>query len=507
MVSRVISALLVIGSSWILLQNCSSNPSGQLRARISSQEFRDFLDESAASAGSDELPSLSIGVAVGDQIILERSYGWADREHKRRPTSTTLYPVGSVSKAFTATGIMLLVDRGELDLDAPANRYLGSSPLRSVEPYAEQVSVRHLLQMTGGIPHIWWHNWADRGRPSPTTDRFLQEYGMVVFPPGMQFFYSNLSYGILEQIIANVSGYSYERFMHNDVFLPLGMTSTRVVVGDNNQDVAVRYDPEVEGPLDYSFLFPIAAGGFSSTISDLLRFGISHLGISPNGHRALSDRAIDAMRGTDVVSDSYGLGFGVWDDGTGVTLVSANGSLWGGAATIRLVPSTGLVVAAATNTANHNVTDGVTREIIAYVMPDYGEKRKQLISSKNLRIPRNAIVAKLNAESQFRGTWTGRIVLPDLVDSKIQLAVDDSLTLFHGNYELQPTDVRVRNGVLRAHFQGDFGGLRLEEEQRGLTLYLRENTERLNGFLRVVTEGYSLPFGVVLEPVNPRTNQ
>ena len=252
---------LVLLAGWLV--GCGEpSPPADPPVPIRSDALRAFIDERLPVVGGEDLPSLSVGVAVGNEVVFAQAYGWADREQKRKATPETIYAVGSISKALTATGVMVLAERGVIDLDAPANTYLAASPLQPLDTTWAPVTVRHLLQMTGGIPHMWWHNWSDRGTPAPATNVFLQDYGLSVFPPGEQFFYSNLSFGILAQIIANVSGGSFEDFMIRDVFEPLGMTSTRILVQEDEADAARLYDPEVAGPLPYEYLFPAGGGGF-----------------------------------------------------------------------------------------------------------------------------------------------------------------------------------------------------------------------------------------------------
>ena len=98
------------------------------------------------------LPSLAIAVAKDGKIIWEEAWGMADRENQIPATPHTMYSLASISKPITATGIMVLVEKGLIDIDDPANNYLGSAQLNGHSFNAKGATVRRLLDHSSGLP-------------------------------------------------------------------------------------------------------------------------------------------------------------------------------------------------------------------------------------------------------------------------------------------------------------------------------------------------------------------
>ncbi len=169
-----------------------------------------------------ETPSIAVGVGKAGEVLWEEAFGLADRESGRRATKTTPYPVASLTKSITATGAMILVERGEIDLDAPVSRYLGEDALRIYEGDPDDLTLRRVLTHGGGIPHGWQSYPLDAETPS--SKQCIADHAIVAFPPGQEFLYSNFAYGVPQVVIEAVSGKTYAAFLDEALFQPLGMT-------------------------------------------------------------------------------------------------------------------------------------------------------------------------------------------------------------------------------------------------------------------------------------------
>jgi CubicO group peptidase (beta-lactamase class C family) len=104
----------------------------------------------AIAAG--EIPSMSVAVAKGGEIIWEEAFGWADRERMIQATPHTMYSMASISKPITTTGLMILVEQGKVELDQPVNRYIAPARLTAFEGDAESATMTHILNHTSGLP-------------------------------------------------------------------------------------------------------------------------------------------------------------------------------------------------------------------------------------------------------------------------------------------------------------------------------------------------------------------
>src|SRR5581483_128077 len=162
-------------------------------------------------------------------VVKLRGYGFADLESCVPATENTLFGIGSVSKQMTAVGILTLVRDGKLSLDDPITKYLPEG-----KGVWDAVHIRHLLTHTSGIPDIYGDDdkfpsmHPDR-TASPSTPDLVKSFaiGKLNFAPGENWAYSNTGYVLLSMIAERVSGEPFPAFMHERVFAPLGMSSTR----------------------------------------------------------------------------------------------------------------------------------------------------------------------------------------------------------------------------------------------------------------------------------------
>src|SRR5712692_9618381 len=167
----------------------------------------------------EQLPSLAVGVASSGKILWEEGFGWADRENRTPATEHTMYSLASVSKTLTATGLMVLVERGRIDLDRPINDYLGEAKLKAWVGSAVEATVRRVANHSSGLPLHYQFFYEDEPHRPPSMDETILRYGNLVTAPGERYQYSNLGFGVLDYVIARVSRRAYEDFMREEVFV------------------------------------------------------------------------------------------------------------------------------------------------------------------------------------------------------------------------------------------------------------------------------------------------
>ena len=175
------------------------------------------------------IPSVAYSISNRTGVIEEGAFGFADVAQHVKATASTAYPVASVAKSLTAIGALRAVDAGALDLDRPANSYLGADSVTVMVGDARRLTTRALLHMTAGIPHVVRFHWSDEPRDA-ALDRPLGHF--TAFAPGTQFYYSNQSLGIVGEILSHISGKTFTRYMADEVFRPLGMMNSAVRVAD-----------------------------------------------------------------------------------------------------------------------------------------------------------------------------------------------------------------------------------------------------------------------------------
>ena len=194
------------------------------------QRAGDDIDRIATRiVAQQHVPGLSLAVIRDGKVMKIASYGWSDLEHCVPATPDSLFGIGSISKQFTAAGVLLLAAQGKLSLDDPIVRSLPEGAARW-----QGIAIRHLLTHTSGIKDYCGD---DNKYPSMTLDRAADTptpelvaniaKAPLNFQAGDDWAYSNTGYLLLSVIVERVSGQPFPRFMREKVFAPAGMNATR----------------------------------------------------------------------------------------------------------------------------------------------------------------------------------------------------------------------------------------------------------------------------------------
>lgn len=247
-------------------------------ARRAAQKIYDhgFLGNSGSAINNKpgRPPGMAVAVAVDGKLVWAEGFGFADIEQCVPATPNTKFRIGSVSKPLTAAGAALLAEKKQIDLDAPIQRYVRGFPGKGYV-----ITTRQLLGHLGGIPRdVAAENDKANEHPYHSVAESLKwfEDEPLVAPPGTRFFYSTYGYVLASAAIEGASGQDFLSFMHDKVFVPLGMVDT--LADENEQiipkrarwyfqtsDSGYRNSPYVD--LSYKW----AGGGFLSTAEDLAR--------------------------------------------------------------------------------------------------------------------------------------------------------------------------------------------------------------------------------------------
>ena len=176
-----------------------------------------------------QIPGLSLAVIKNGEVATMKGYGLANLEHDVPVTPDTVFELASLTKQFTATAIMLLVEEGKVKLDDPIPEYLPNSPERW-----KGITVRHLLTHTAGLPGMGneFKSLSQGAELTNYTTAQMFEAATkdpIRFAPGESFQYSDAGYFLLGMIIEKASGRRYRDFLTDRFFKPLGMTSSSVL--------------------------------------------------------------------------------------------------------------------------------------------------------------------------------------------------------------------------------------------------------------------------------------
>ena len=313
-------------------------------------------------------PSAGVAVAVvGDHSTVQYfCHGVADVASGRRISEDTVFRIGSLTKTITAVAVMQLCEQGLIDLDAPANDYLREFELVPVSAGFGPATVRHLLTHTAGVGY--WRRRSDLllhpGAGSGVTARSvvpLPGYyrgGLTVdVEPGTRWAYSNHGFAALGQIVEDVSGEPFGRYLRDHIFGPLGMHHTGLILSEQlGADLATGYTLRRRGlrPVTPREVPTPAGGGVYSTPADMSRYltALLHGGANEHGRVLTADSVRTLFRPhfqPDPRVPGMALGFEPHTE-RGRILICKGGTLNGFLSALEMAPEAGVGVVVLTNT-------------------------------------------------------------------------------------------------------------------------------------------------------------
>jgi CubicO group peptidase (beta-lactamase class C family) len=406
-------ASLLAASPSAATGSAQTQSSGLTSSTDVSGRLKDVRSKIAAIVDSTGVASIAVAVAKDGKIVWEEGFGWANREEGVQATPHTVYHLASVSKSFTATGLMVLVERHLLDLDRPANEYIGEAKLTAFAGSADDATVKRIIFHPAGLP-MYWNIFEVGGqyRP-PDMGECIKRYGIFVTAPGERYCYSNFGYGILDHIITSVSGMDYADFMKKEVFDPLGMTRTSILLDSTMiGHVARLYDERHQplGPCDFDHR---GASAVLSSAHDLVRYGMFHLKERiPEQTPILQEETIDRLhRETDPsqseLKETIGFecllgSFGRVNIG-GYRIDVCTGSMPGASSRLALVPSERLVTAVLCNQMGVDLWE-IEKAILGAMLPGFSEACESEIGHRHGESGMSSVPPE-----SFVGSWTGDI--------------------------------------------------------------------------------------------------
>ena len=275
-----------------------------------------------------KIPGLALAIVHNNQLVYGRGYGYSNIEHRVPVQLETIFQSGSVGKQFAAMAAMILVERGDLELDEPIKNYMDDLPKSW-----KKITLRHLLTHTSGLG-----DYPDEidFRADYSEDDMLEliKKAPLDFQPGEQYSYSNLGYDFLGILLHQVSGEEYGKFLKTHLFEPLAMKTARLISeSDIVPNRAAGY-ALVDGKVKNqewvsSTLNTFASGALYLTMYDMINWDIGL-----NQQKLLKHRqSYREMWSPVVLNDGstypYGFGWEVGQTVRGATVVKHSGA-WQG---------------------------------------------------------------------------------------------------------------------------------------------------------------------------------
>lgn len=458
-----------------------------LASGASPDSFGKVRETIRAELARGQIPSISVAVARNGTIVWEEGFGWADREGRVRASEHAIYSLASISKPFTATALMTLVERGAIDLDAPINRYLGDAKLTVHVGRDEDVTVRRIANHSAGLGLHYHFFYADEPWARPSPDETIRRYGHIVTAPGERFFYSNLGYGLLEYVIARASGRSYEHYLRDEVLLPLGLSRSIAatppgLLPELAPHQAIRYGSDQRPLPFYDFDHRGGSSVFASA-HDLVRFGMFHTrSLQPDQRAILKPESVTRMQeATSITPTGAGYGIGWRSEKRGrYTVVSHSGGMAGVSTILLLVPAERIVVVALAN-ARTDLPGRIAEDILATVLPDLPAPKPPAPAGEP---------PAFTPAADMVGEWTGAITTssgPVSLTLRIADGGDVRVRLQRpGQLWTLLNMVSDRDGFLTGRFMGDLGAEDTDRYRHLLEVTLKRRGRSLAGAVTTV---------------------
>lgn len=450
----------------------------------------DYAAEAQRAIETFDATGMTAIVMVEGEIVYQDVFGLAEAGTERPITTDMLFPIGSISKTFTATALAMLVDEGLVDWDAPMTTYI--SEFKMHDPWVTaQFSLRDALTHRSGLPFgggdlLFWPD--GEGDVADLLDALPH----LQLTSGFRtdFTYSNLMYIVLGEIVARVSGKSWADFVTEEIFEPLGMqncaadrsrisSSASVVRGHQFVPGAEKATPVDERMLLRDWVAP--AGGIYCSADDMMKWAQFWFdgGLTSNGERLLSEAQIaEQWRGitplpagkpfaqrSSTLNTLYGLGWNV-QDFKGEPMVSHAGGVAGVISNLILLPKQKTAIFASINDERNGayawafqIADGFVGERGVDHLKIFGDHmvvmldRAQAALGNAATPPEDALAPSLPLSAyagDYEDVWYGRVTITADADglsidmSRSEL-LDAPLTHFNGDQFVAAWPVRSLN--------------------------------------------------------------
>ena len=308
-----------------------------------------FIDELLKDYNAPDVPGGALMVIQDGQVGFCKTYGLANRENNAPITDTTNFRLASVTKQFTAMAVLILKERGQLNLDDPVAKFLAPLP-----EWGDKITLRNLLTHTSGL--VAYENILLLPHSKPLKDaqvlELLRTQHGTYFTPGSNARYSNSGYALLALVVAQVSGQSFATFLNKNIFTPLGMNNS-VVFEEGISDVENRaygYCKSEEGftLCDQSDTSAVLGdGGIYSSVSDLFHWDQALYSEQLVSLQTIQE-AFTAQNLSGGTATAYGFGWKI-SNCEGIKIVGHDGSSCGFRNAIRRAPEKKVTVILLTN--------------------------------------------------------------------------------------------------------------------------------------------------------------
>ncbi len=317
------------------------------------EKITPILDQVMETYG---IPGLCVAVVDDGRIAYSRAPGVKNITTGEKMTTRSLFHMASVTKPFVASSLMQLVERGKIDLDAPVVRYLPYFQIDDKE--SDKITIRQMLRHTSGMPDVNDYEWDRPVYDDGALERYVRSLGgqRLIAPSGTRHRYSNMAFEVLGDVIAKVSGMSFEDHVAKYILEPLGMMDTTLLKKKASPELLTT--PHVTGKnsqATVSEIYPYnrmhaPSSTLISNLPDLARWTLANLNRGElEGARILKESSYELLfKANDTKFTNIGLSWFLGSHGE-VPIVYHGGSDVGYLSSVTLIPKTSQAVIVMSN--------------------------------------------------------------------------------------------------------------------------------------------------------------
>jgi CubicO group peptidase (beta-lactamase class C family) len=379
----------------------------------------------------DRIPGVSVGIVRDQDLLWADGYGYSNVESRRPADADTLYSICSISKLFTAIGIMQLRDEGELTLPDPVNEHLDWFDIEQAYEGSGPITIESLLTHSSGLPRESdYPYWNGPDFPFPTREEMISRLDaqQTLYPSQHYFQYSNLALSLAGEIVSAKSGQEYDTYIRERILDPLGLADTRTFYPEDlrGEQLAIGYTGihrnQEREPVEPFFTRGItAAAGFTSSVNDLAAFASWQFRLLETGEtEILAANTLREMHRVHWVDPdwetTWGLGFNVRRDDD-LTMVSHGGGCPGYITSFTMVPKQKLAAVVLTNAG-----DGPAGRLAVNILKIIGPAIKSAATPAEEAIP-DFSMYEGNYESR---PWGGEVAIRQWGDELVVIDIPSS---------------------------------------------------------------------------------
>lgn len=328
----------------------------------------------------EKIPGISVGIVYDQELLWSSGYGYSNLETKRPADADTLYSICSITKLFTAIGIMQLRDESKLALRDKVSDHLAWFDISQAYEDSGPVTIEGLMTHSSGLPRESdYPYWIGPDFPFPTREEMIERLGSqeTLYPSQRYFQYSNLGWTLAGEIVTELSGQSYDSYIREHILDPLDLNDTRTFYPDNlrGEELAIGYTGMHRDlrrdPVKSFFTRGItAAAGFTSSVNDLAKFASWQFRLLDRGGSEILDantlREMHRVHWVDPDwKTTWGLGFSV-ERSDDTTFVSHGGGCPGYITSFTMVPKQKIAAVVLTN-AGDGPADSIAVNILGAI--------------------------------------------------------------------------------------------------------------------------------------------